>query len=201
MFVEVVAQTTGLMTFEVEESSRGRKALVCRMTKTYWEFMRNWQRNLLLFRPVICPWWCRLGTGRHMTTEVSSRSEPLVQRCHGNDGRPDATAHECVLGSLNYLQSIPFQFNHEQVALQQQVWDLGHAIGSLPCRERLEKPNNRKCMKRHGTNRILESVLALEGRPAAEHAAHALHQLTGWIPEAEGCRPLLLGVVQRQPRP
>ena len=52
-----------------------------------------------------------------MTTGDSSRSEPLVQRCHGK-GWPDQmkSAHECVLGSLNYLQSIPFQFNHEQVA-------------------------------------------------------------------------------------
>ena len=55
-------------------------------------------------------------------------------------------ANECVLGSLNYLQSIPFKFNHEQIALQREVWDLGHEIGALPCRERMEKPMNRKLM-------------------------------------------------------
>ena len=147
MFVEVVAQTTGLMTFEVEESSRGRKALVCRMTKTYWEFMRNWQRNLLLFRPVYMPMvvppgdWAAHDDGGFVTLGTTCSTVPWERW-------PDQmkSAHECVLGSLNYLQSVAFQFNHEQVALQQQVWDLGHAIGSLPCRERLEKPNNRKCM-------------------------------------------------------
>ena len=55
MFLEVVAQTTGLMTFQAEEGLKGRTALVCRMTKTYWDFMRNWQRNLLLFRPIYMP--------------------------------------------------------------------------------------------------------------------------------------------------
>ena len=25
-------------------------------------------------------------------------------------------ADECVLGSINYLQSVPFRFNHEQIS-------------------------------------------------------------------------------------
>ena len=147
MFVEVVAQTTGLMTFDVEDTGRGRKALVCRMTKTYWNFMRNWQRNLLLFRPVYMPMvvppgdWTAHDDGGFVTLGTTCSTVPWERW-------PDQmkSAHECVLGSLNYLQSVPFQFNHEQVELQRQVWDLGHPIGALPCRERMEQPNNRKCM-------------------------------------------------------
>ena len=58
---------------------------------------------------------------------------------------PDEQAHNCVLGSLNYLQSIPFQFNHDQI-MQREIWDLGHPIGALPCRERMERPHNAKLM-------------------------------------------------------
>ena len=44
------------MTFEQSRRRiKQRMALVCRMTKAYWEFMRNWQRNLLLLRPVYMP--------------------------------------------------------------------------------------------------------------------------------------------------
>ena len=62
------------------------------------------------------------------------------------------SAHECVLGSLNYLQSVAFQFNHEQVALQHQIWDLGHPIGSLPCRERMETKQPQVHERRDGSN-------------------------------------------------
>ena len=87
MFVEVVSQVTGLMTFESEDVGRGRKALVCRMTKAYWDFMRNWQRNLLLFRPVYMPMvvppgdWTAHDDGGFVTLG------PLAQLCHGKNGQ------------------------------------------------------------------------------------------------------------------
>ena len=55
----------------------------------------------------------------------------------------DLDGGECPICN-EWCNSVPAY--HEQIRLQREVWDLGHAIGSLPCRERMEKPHNRELM-------------------------------------------------------
>ena len=143
LFLEIASTVTGLFTFEVEAQARNRKALVCRMTSHYWEFLRNWQRNLALFRPVMVPMvipplpWKGIDDGGYLTLGTTSSTVPWerfpVQIKH---------AKPCVLGSINYLQGVAFTWNHWIFELQQEIWDLGHEIGSLPCRERMERPSD-----------------------------------------------------------
>ena len=142
LFVELVAQTTGLLTIAPEKvNAKGHIALVCRMTPGYWEFLRNWKQNLLLLRPAYMPMlvppsdYTTHDDGGFITHGTTCSTVPWER---WDSQMRDA--HPCVLGSINYLQSIPFRFNHEQIALQREVWDLGHEIGGLPCRERMEQP-------------------------------------------------------------
>ena len=149
MFLELVSQSTGLMSFEVEIFQKGRKALVCRMTEKYWSFMKNWQKNLALYWPIYMPMlvppepWQSVSDGGYLTLSTTCSTIPWERWDDQMRG-----ADPCVLGSINYLQSIPFRFNHEQIALQREIWNLGHAIGGLPSRDRMERPSDREFRER-----------------------------------------------------
>ena len=150
LILEMVAKVTGLIEFQVETIGyKKRPALICRMTDRYWDFMRQYQRNLWLYRPIFMPMvvppqeWTGLSSGGFLSLGTTVSTIPW-ERWESQM----KTAHPCVLGSVNHLQKQAFRLNHDGFELLRQVWDLGYEVGSLPCRERLEKPVDAEYRKR-----------------------------------------------------
>ena len=139
--IEIAARVTGLMRFDVEPQGHGRQALVVRMTDQYWEFMKNWKRNLMLFRPsfmpMVCPpaAWTGLSDGGYLSLATTCSTVP-DEKWSGQM----LDAHPCVLGSHNWQQSVAFNIDYDQCDLIRSVWDRGHGVGSLPARDPMEKP-------------------------------------------------------------
>ena len=141
LLLELIRVSTGIIEFRLEPDHKGHKKWRVYMTEPYWNFLQNYKKNLLIMRPVMMPMltppqdWTDISTGGYNTigtacSTVHWEHWPTLIR----------DAHPCVLGSMNYLQSIAFCRSLEQIQLQAQVWDLGHEIGKLPCRERMPRP-------------------------------------------------------------
>ena len=145
LFIEVIAEVTGLIQCRIAANGRGRKAWMVSYTESYWSFLKNWKHNLQLYRPAYMPMcveptpWTSLTDGgyKSLTTTCSSVSWERWNHI-------TKTMNEAVLGSVNYLQEQAMAFDHDQVALQRKVWELGISIGDLPARDRLAKPSNQK---------------------------------------------------------
>lgn len=141
--IEIAARVTGLMRFDVEPQGHGRQALVVRMTDQYWEFMKNWKRNLMLFRPSFMPMvyppvaWTGLSEGGYLSLATTCSTVP-DEKWAGQM----RDSHPCVLGSHNWQQSVAFNIDYDQCDLIRSVWDRGHGVGSLPPRDPMEKPSD-----------------------------------------------------------
>ena len=143
LLLENVRVVTGLIDFSVELSHKGHKRWVCEMTDKYWKFLSHWKHNLQTMRPVWMPMtapprpWTKIDDGGYYVTGSTCSTVDWElwpkQMEH---------AHESVLGSLNHLQSIPFRLDHDQWDLLRNIWSLGHAIGSMPPRHRVERPKD-----------------------------------------------------------
>ncbi|MGB0352028.1 MAG: DNA-directed RNA polymerase [Synechococcus sp.] len=141
LFIEILAQVTGLVQINVQSVGRKRRAHVVTRTQVYWDFLKRWKHNIEVFRPLHMPMlveprpWTGLTDGGYLSILTQCSSVEWERWNHFT-----RYAHDCVLGSLNYLQSVPFTFNHAQIALQRAIWALGHEIGGLPTRDRLDAP-------------------------------------------------------------
>ena len=143
LFLEIANVLTGLLTFEVV-TRRNKSLTICKFTQAYWSFMENWRTNLLTHRPAFMPMtvppkdWTGLADGGFLITPTAVSSVPWERWNHLT-----RNMHPCVLGSINTLQKVALKKNVDQVELQEQVFDEGHAVGALPSRDRLEKPSKR----------------------------------------------------------
>ena len=149
LFLEIINRTTGLLTFETIRSSKNRSRIVIRFSSGFWLFLDRWKNNLQEHRPIFLPMtvppmaWGGLADGGYLKTPTALSSVPWERFKHAMKN-----AHPSVLGSINYLQSIAFQRNGDQVELLAEVWDAGHGVGKLPPRDRMEKPDKQEYIKR-----------------------------------------------------
>lgn len=142
LFLELMAQATGLISIDVKTVGRGRKARVVSYTSLYWSFLSRWKQAATLFRPLHMPMlveprpWSAFDDGGYLSirTGISSvdweRWPEIIKR-----------AKPCVLKSINHLQAQAFQIDHLQMGLVEAVWNLGHQIGSLPTQNRVDEPS------------------------------------------------------------
>ena len=137
-FVEAIQMATKMIEISVVAGYRGRRKKVVHYSNLYWQFLDRWKQALTLFRPLKMPMmvppldWQGHSDGGYLTTKSNvstvdwERWPEVSKRMHG-----------CVLGSLNYLQSIEHEWDHFQVDFAHALWQHGHEMGSLPKRERL----------------------------------------------------------------
>jgi len=139
-FIECIAESTNLIETYVRAKDMRRKLMV-RPTATYWQFQSRWKEALKLFRPVRMPMlvppkdWTEYSDGGYLTMATTISTV-------GWERWPEVSKRmlPCVMDSINLLQSIPHTLDHQQMAVTQALWNLGHAIGRLPKRDRLSEP-------------------------------------------------------------
>ena len=149
LFLEITNRVTGLLTFETVRTKRTQSRIVVRFTAPFWTFLEQWKDNLKHHRPIYLPMtvppkdWTGLADGGFLMTPTTVSSIPWERYKHAMK-----YTHPCVLGSINYLQSIAFQRNGDQIELLSEVWEKGLGIGDLPPRDRMERPNKQEYIKR-----------------------------------------------------
>jgi len=139
-FLECIVESTHLIEIGMQTTAKGKRRII-RPTTLFWEFQSRWRDAAKLFRPVRLPMlvppksWTGHDDGGYLT-QVSPISTVAWEQW------PATIRHAtpCVLASLNALQRVPHTLDGQQLALTQAVWSLGHAIGSLPRRDRLDEP-------------------------------------------------------------
>ena len=141
LLLENVRATTGLIDWEVKINSKKHRMFMCKMTDNYWKFLQNWKHNLQTFRHVWMPMtapprpWSKIDDGGYYV--IGSTCSTVDWELWDKQMRHATGA---VLKSLNYPQSIAFRCDHDQFDLLRHCWQLGHAIGSMVSRERVERP-------------------------------------------------------------
>ena len=139
-FVECIAESTKMVEVVIKTEHRRKKKWV-RHTQLYYQFLGRWREAIQLFRPLYMPmispprpWQGYTGGGYHtiegQVSTVDWARWPEVSK----------RALPCVLGSLNLLQEQAYQIDQCQMALLEACWNLGHSVGDVPCRERLQEP-------------------------------------------------------------
>jgi DNA-directed RNA polymerase len=142
VFIECIEMSTRMIETYIEVRPMRKRRMV-RYTSTYWDFLGRWKDGLKVFRPLFMPMvteprpWTGHNDGGYLTIDTTVSTVnwarwPEVSR----------KMHDCVLGSINLLQSQRHQLDHGQMALAHAVWNLGHGIGSLPPRDRLKQPDD-----------------------------------------------------------
>ena len=140
VLLELISQTTGLIEFEKRPVGPAREAYFVKRTDKWWQFLSDWKTNLTQ-RPTTIPMltpprdWSGLTDGGFETIRTALSPVSWEQW-----EQVKQTLDPCFLNAVNYLQSVAWSLNREQVALQQEVWRLGRSIGSLPPRDRMERP-------------------------------------------------------------
>ena len=140
VFIECICEATRMVEMYIQVR-RGRKRRMLRYTQMYWDFLSRWKEALTLFRPVKLPMLCEprpwegftgggyLSLGGNIS-KVDWARWPQVSKY----------MHPCVLDSVNYLQSVPHEWDHHLVDFAESLWKLEHEMGSLPARTRLPEP-------------------------------------------------------------
>ena len=141
LFVEVVRLSTGMIEIE-HRMYKHRRVPTVLMTEAYWKFLGQWKKNLLCLRPSMMPmieppydWVSQYSGGFHCI------STPAIDIPPEHWNISTASCRDCVLGALNILQENALSFNHWTIELQKQIWNLNHAIGKLPTRDRVAAPS------------------------------------------------------------
>jgi DNA-directed RNA polymerase len=148
-FVECVCQCTHLI--DVFLQRKGKKTVrMVRHTQLYWDFLKRWKENVMLFRPLHMPMvipprpYTEALEGGYYTLRSPVSTVP-AELYH----RQFRKAKPGVLGALNVLQQQAYQLDHGQMALERKAWELGHEVGGLPRRERMASPSDQE-YKREG---------------------------------------------------
>ena len=152
-FVEICRQVTGLFEWRTEQVT-ARKAQ-CRLyyTDRYWDFVDRWGDALRTMRPQMMPLlippkahdMSNEGGYHLIQTKYCRTYEHEEMKVCMDEVHPD------VFNSINYLQSIPFKWNHHVMKVQWQLWENGHAVGHLPCKDRMKRPVNAEYKDKGGT--------------------------------------------------
>ena len=143
-FVECIAQCTHLIELQVSGTGKKRCKTV-RFTPMYWEFLRRWKDHVVMFRPLHMPmvspprpYTDALDGGYETIRMPVSTVDPLLFERQFRKAKPG------VLGALNILQSQAYRLDHAQIDLQRSCWELGHGVGDLPKRERMQRPSDKR---------------------------------------------------------
>ena len=143
-FVEICRQVTGLFEWRTEYVTAKKQACRLYFSDKYWDFIDRWGDALKMMKPHLLPLvippkpHCMENKGGYhliQTKYCRTYEHEEMQVCL-DEVRPE------VFNSINYLQSIPFKWNHKVIGLQQALWKQGHAVGHLPKRDRLPRPVN-----------------------------------------------------------
>jgi DNA-directed RNA polymerase len=152
-FIEAMIAATKMLEVVIRYDARARKYRSIECTTLYWDFLRRWKRNLLLFRPMHMP---MLIPPKPYTELADGGYYTIVTPCSKLPWENYKIAHretdECVLGSLNIQQSIPFQLDWDQINLMEEIWTLNREVGGLPARDKLVMPNDLEEYKKGVSN-------------------------------------------------
>lgn len=143
-FVECVAQCTHLIGIDVRGTGKKRRKTI-HLTQIYWDFLRQWRQNIVMFRPLYMP----MVTPPRPYTEANDGGYETI-RCPVSTVDPALfhrqfrRAKPGILQALNTLQAQPYCLDHAVVDLQRSCWELGHEVGDLPKRDRMSRPIDRE---------------------------------------------------------
>jgi DNA-directed RNA polymerase len=143
-FIEICRQVTGLFEWQTEYVTSRKQACRLYFTDKYWDFIDRWGDALRLMRPHMTPLVIppkahdmdNQGGYHLIQTKYCRTYEHEEMQASMDEVSPD------VFNSINYLQSIPFKWNHGIMKLQWDLWQRGHAVGHLPKRDRMARPVN-----------------------------------------------------------
>jgi DNA-directed RNA polymerase len=150
-FIEAICASTQLFSVEIDYDHDNRKFKSVQPTDRYWDFLKRWKHNLMMFRhanmPMLVPPkpYTDYSDGGYLSIEsawvkIAWERYPMFME----------NAHPCVLGTINKLQSTPFSLDHDQLGLIQWAWDTGHEIGSVPRAERVPRVFFSEAKERYG---------------------------------------------------
>lgn len=141
VLLELMAQSTGLIQI-IKERTRKGWAKTVQYTSVFQQVLDQYERAAILFRTVYMPmavpprdWNSFVGGGyltirTKLSTHDETRYNALTKRMSNE-----------VYDSINYLQSIPFCLDEQQVWVQRRVWELNHEVGDLPRRILMPAPS------------------------------------------------------------
>ena len=140
-FVEAICASTQMFQIVIDYDQGRRKFKSVQPTSLYWDFLKRWKHNLLVFRQAYTLMtvppkpYTEYADGGYLSIETKWPKIPWERY-------PDFIkhAHPCVLGSINKLQAQPFNIDREQLDLIRWAWDTGHEIGAIPRFERMTDP-------------------------------------------------------------
>ena len=152
-FVEIAREVTKLFDWDLERIGRKKSLYKLEFTDAYWRFISDWGRCLETMRPAAVP--MVIPPRRHDLSNQGGYYQLLANYCHsyGTEEMQQVLkhAHPCVLESINYLQSICFNYNHLIMSYEIKAWKNGLAIGGLPAQDRLAKPKFAELKEKGGT--------------------------------------------------
>ena len=150
-FIEAIAASTQMFEVTITNDYRGRPFKSVKATELYWDFLKRWKRNLLLFRHVHMPMiqqprpYTEYADGGYLTIETSWTKIPWESYpAHVRDALP------CVLGAVNKLQSICFNLDIAQLSLLRWAWESGHEVGAVPSQVRWGFVSFNEVLAEHG---------------------------------------------------
>lgn len=150
-FIEAICASTQLFDIEIDYDRDNRRFKSVQATQLYWDFLKRWKHNLMMFRHANMPMtvppkpYTEYSDGGYLSIEsawakIAWERYPMFME----------KADPCVLGTINKLQATPFSLDHDQLDLIQWAWDTGHEIGAVPKAERLPKVIFSEAMEKLG---------------------------------------------------
>jgi len=158
-FIEAIVASTGMFSIVVDNDYRGRPYKSVQATPLYWDFLKRWKHNLMLFRHTHMPMtvpprpYTEYADGGYLSIETSWAMVPWE-----NYARHVERADPCVMGSINKLQSVSFTLDRDQLLLIRWAWEHGHQIGAIPPSERLPEVDFRAVLSQYGSSEAWRQV-------------------------------------------
>ena len=149
-FILTIAETTGLIIKASRRLNNTRIMSVLQPSPLLSEFLSNWKESWLSYRPMYVPMiapprpYTDLADGGYYSIRTSC-FKIYTEKYAETMGRADEKPHN----TINYLQSIPFRLDNEQIEIAKHLWEQNISIGKLPRRTKAEKPRD----YHYGTNR------------------------------------------------
>lgn len=158
-FIEAIVTSTQLYEIVIAHDYRGRASKTVQPTSLYWDFLKRWKHNLMLFRHSHMPMmiapkpYTEYADGGYLTIETSWAKIPWE-----NYSSHVKHADPCVLGSINKLQSVPFTLDNVQLLLIRWAWEHGHEIGSVPPQDHLPFVDFNAVASAHGASEAWRQI-------------------------------------------
>jgi DNA-directed RNA polymerase len=140
-FVECIAMSTKMIEIYMKKGPKKMMRMVT-PSSLYWDFQSRWKESLKLYRTIRLPMliepkpWTDIDDGGYLTQQLEVSNV-------GWERWPEVSKQmlPCVLNTVNTLQSVPHVLDHGQADFERLLWESGHALGGLPSKNRLLKPN------------------------------------------------------------